>query len=83
MEEQNAVMQENVRVMITISPYDYRKLRQWAIVHGKPPSAFAAQIVASRLEANLDVIQQQMEEIAEFEGISLKELESKWDKDSE
>lgn len=44
--------EDNIRFSITLSPYDFRKLKLWAKVRGRPPAAFAAQIIAARLEAN-------------------------------
>ncbi len=46
----------NQRLNITISPAHYKLLAKWGAFHGKQPGEFAAQILASRLEANLDLI---------------------------
>lgn len=75
-------MEENIRVNISLSPYDYRKLRNWSTLHGKSPTAFAGQIVAARIEANLDLINRMMEDYAKTKGISKEELEASWDKDT-
>lgn len=40
--------EDNVRFSITLSPYDFRKLKLWAKLRGRPPAAFAAQIIAAR-----------------------------------
>ncbi|WP_157816738.1 hypothetical protein [Nostoc flagelliforme] len=58
--------EENVRVQIVISRYIYEKLQQWANAHGKSPSSFAGQIVSSRVEANLDIIDRMSNEKAEL-----------------
>lgn len=58
--------EENVRVQIVISRYIYEKLQQWANAHGKSPSSFAGQIVSSRVEFNLDVIDRMSNEKAEL-----------------
>lgn len=41
---------------IKISPADLKLLEKWAEFHGKSPEEFAGQILASRIEANLDLI---------------------------
>lgn len=74
---------ENVRLNITISEYDYHKLRNWAKVHGKTPTAFAGQIVATGIESNLNLINQQVAEIARYKGKSVEELENEWAGESE
>jgi hypothetical protein len=60
--------EENVRVQIVISRYMHEKLQQWANAHGKSPSSFAGQIVSSRVEANLDIIDRMTKEKAELSG---------------
>jgi hypothetical protein len=47
---------QNMRISITISPSDLKLLRKWGDFHGKSPAEFAAQIVASRIEANIELI---------------------------
>jgi len=66
------------RILIQLSEADTRLLTLWAKVHGRPRSTFAAQIVASRVEANLDIIKKQVAEYASAKGISVNELESQW-----
>lgn len=46
----------NQRLNVTISPSHYKLLAKWAAFHGKQPGEFAAQILASRIEINLDTI---------------------------
>lgn len=75
-------MEENIRVNISLSPYDYRKLKNWSTLHGKSPTAFAGQIVAARIEANLDLINKMVEDYAQTKGMSKEELEASWDKES-
>ena len=72
---------DNVRLNITISRYDFRKLRNWAKIHGRAPTTYGGQIISSRLESNTDTINRQMQEIAAYEGISVEELERRWDND--
>jgi len=75
-------MEENIRVNISLSPYDYRKLKNWSTLHGKSPTAFAGQIVAARIEANLELINRMMEDYAKTKGMSKEDLEASWDKDT-
>ena len=67
-----------VRITITLSNYEARKLICWAKIHGKPKATYASQIIGSRLESNFDLIKKQMEDIAQREGISAQELETRW-----
>lgn len=76
-------MEETIRVNITVSGYVYRKLTEWGKIHGKPPTTFAGQIVSSRVESNIDVIEQQKADIAHYKGISVEELENQWSGESE
>lgn len=69
------LMEENIKVAITVSKYDYRRLKLWAATHGKTPSAFAGQIVAARLESNFDAINKQIADYAKSRGIAVEELE--------
>lgn len=78
-DETNQQLMDNARLNITISDYDLRKLRNWAKCHGKTPTAYAAQIVSARIEANLDLIDRMMEDIAAYEGKTVEELEREWD----
>jgi len=47
---------DNRQIKSTISPRNYKLLQKWANFHGKTPGEFAGQIIASRLEANVDLI---------------------------
>ena len=76
-------MAENIRLNLTISAYNYQKLKIWGKMHGKSPTAFAGQIVAARIEANLELIDRLLQEMAAFEGISPKELEEKLVKEND
>lgn len=67
-------MAENIRLNLTISPYNYRKLKIWGKMHAKSPTAFAGQIVAARIEANLELIDRLLEEMANFEGVTTEEM---------
>ena len=81
--KKNTGMDENIRMMITISPYDLKKLRNWAKLHGRTPSTYAAQIISSRIESNLDLINRQVEELAREKGMTVEELEEFWSEDKE
>ncbi len=47
---------ENKQLKFTISPRNYKLLEKWAGFHGKTPGEYAGQIIASRLESNIDLI---------------------------
>ena len=68
-------MLESYRLTITLSPYEMRQLIKWARIHGKPKTAYAAQIVGSRLEANREIINAQIADMAAFEAIPIEEYE--------
>jgi hypothetical protein len=65
---------ENVRVAITLSSYDYKRLKLWALVHGRSPATYAAQIVSARIEANFDTINKLLEDYARTQGKTLDEI---------
>jgi hypothetical protein len=69
-------MEENLKISITISPYDYKRLKLWAGIHGKSPSAYAGQILAARLEGNFEIIEQQFANYAKSRGLSQEEAEA-------
>ena len=81
--EREMATEDNVRLYITVSKYNYRKLKEWARIHGKPPSTFAGQIVATNLESNLDTIEKQKQDLAHYEGISADELQKRWEGEGE
>ncbi len=70
---------ENVRVAITLSAYDYKRLKLWAMIHGRQAATYAAQIVSARIEANFDMINRQLEDYAKSQGKTLDELISSVD----
>ena len=47
---------ENKQLRFTISPRNLKLLEKWAGFHGKTPAEFAGQIIASRIESNMDLI---------------------------
>lgn len=67
-----------LRLTIQLSPEHARNLILWAKWHGKPKTAFAGQIVASRIESNLDTINKLVEEAAKARGITPEELKQQW-----
>ena len=64
----------SIRVAVTLSPYQMRMLRMWAALNGRPPSTFAAQILSSRIESNLDLIRTEFEEMAKVSGLTPDEM---------
>lgn len=81
--KKNIGMDENIKVMITISPYDFKMLRNWAKLHGRTPSTYAAQIISSRIESNMDLINKQVQDYAAFKGMTVEELENFWSEDKD
>jgi hypothetical protein len=70
---------ENIRLQVLVSPYYLKRLKYWAKLSGKTPSAYASQILSARIEANFEDINKQLQNLAELEGISVKELIKLWD----
>lgn len=68
------LMDANIRVNISLSPHDFERLKLWALSHGKTATGYASQIVAARIEANHQIIDQQIKSLAESKGISVEEL---------
>jgi predicted transcriptional regulator len=64
-----------MRTNIKLSDYIAKKLTLWAALHGRTPGVFASQILSSRVEANFDLIEKQLEEAARYRGITVEELE--------
>ncbi|MBP0021359.1 MAG: hypothetical protein J7647_27865 [Cyanobacteria bacterium SBLK] len=69
---------EGQRITVTLSEMATRKLICWAKAHDKTKTAYAAAIIESRIEANIDLVDRLMSDIADSEGISVKELEERW-----
>ncbi len=67
-------LEENVRLNIIVSRYNLQRLKYWAAISGKTPSAYASQIISARLEANFDLINRQLEDLAQSKGIQLSDL---------
>ncbi|NER99224.1 MAG: hypothetical protein F6J86_36280 [Symploca sp. SIO1B1] len=82
---EDSEMQENIKMGITISAYDRHRLKIWAMLHGKTPTTYAAQIISARIESNFDNINKQLEDYAKTRGQTvdevLKELEGEGDSD--
>ncbi len=76
-----AIDPNNTRMTITISKYNYKKIRNWAKIHGKQPAAFAGQIISSRLETNTGIIKEQVADMAAQENITVEELEERWEEE--
>ena len=66
------------RLTLTLSDYAVRKIICWSKIHDKTKTAYAAQIIEARVEANAEKIDTIMQDIADFEGIEVKELEKRW-----
>ena len=64
------------RFSVQVSWYVEEILTLWAYVHGKPLSAYAAQILSARAEANRKEVQEEIGYIARRRGMSYEELEA-------
>lgn len=80
---EESMPEENAKLGITISVYDLRRLRYWARVHGKTPTAYAGQLISARIESDFDQIEKQLTEIALSKGLSVQELKTQWDAEAE
>lgn len=69
---------KTVRIQITLSKEVWKRLKLWGAFHGKAPTTFAAQIVSSRVEANIDTINQLVDEVANLSGIAREEVVKSW-----
>ncbi|NEO34480.1 MAG: hypothetical protein F6K36_29590 [Symploca sp. SIO3C6] len=74
-------VEDNIRVNISLSPNDVRRLRYWARLHGKTHTAYAAQVIATRIEENFEALEKQLAELAKRKGISVEQLKDEWDND--
>lgn len=64
-----------MRINIKLSDYIAKKLTLWSALHGRTSGVFASQIISNRVEANLDLINKQLEDAARYRGITKEELE--------
>lgn len=69
---------EGFRLTISLSDFATRKLIAWSRSHDKSKTGFAASIVETAIENNLDLINSLVRDIAEHEGIEPHVLEQKW-----
>lgn len=67
--------ERSYRLNITLSAYEMRQLIKWAKAHGRSRTAFAGQIIGARIEANRDIINAQIADMAAFEGLPVEEFE--------
>lgn len=69
---------EGLRLTISLSDFATRKLICWSKAHDKSKTGFAASIVETAIENNLELIDSLVREIAKYEGIEPQELEQSW-----
>jgi hypothetical protein len=74
---------ENTRLNVVISRYYLKRLKYWAGLGGKTPSAFAGQILAARIEANFEDIDKQLVDAANTLGVTVEDLKRALDGDEE
>lgn len=67
-----------VRFSVSLPAWFERKLCLWASVKGTSRAALASNILQARIEANWSDIQDDIESIAEFYGMTAQELEAEW-----
>ncbi len=72
---------EGYRLTISLSDFATRKLIAWSKAHDKSKTGFAALIVETAIENNLDLINSLTRDIAAHEGIDPHALEQRWLKD--
>jgi hypothetical protein len=48
---------ETIQFTVTMGKKDYEDLRDWAHAHSRTIAEYAAQVLANRAEANIDVIE--------------------------
>lgn len=66
--------EENIRINITLSRYDYHRLKLWCKIRGRTPAAFAGQLVSSAIEANFDLINAQAADYAKWQKRTLEDM---------
>jgi predicted transcriptional regulator len=71
-------MPEKLRLTITLSDLAARRITAWAKAHDKPRTAWAAQIIETQIEANLDLIDKLVADCALAQGVSSEELLKQW-----
>lgn len=64
------------RLSVQVSHYVEDILTLWAYVHAKPISAYAAQILSARAEANRKEVQEEIGFIARRRNMTYEELET-------
>ena len=69
---------EGLRLTITLSDFATRKLICWCRSHDKSKTGFAASLVETAIENNLELIDSLVRDIAEYEGTDPITLEKKW-----
>lgn len=74
--------EEVIKITISLSGYEYRMLKYWAKIHGKPLATYSSQVLGARVESNYQSINEQMKLIAEQEEITPEELRQRWDGES-
>ncbi|HMA77899.1 MAG TPA: hypothetical protein VKP88_02040 [Candidatus Paceibacterota bacterium] len=66
------------RFQVTLPEWYHRKLLLWATLKGTNRATLAMNIVQARIETNWPDIDKELNAIANHEGITREELETKW-----
>lgn len=79
------MLEKKIPFTILLSADEMENLKCWAGYHGKTKGGYASQIIGSRIEANLDLIDNLVRRGAESRGITPQEMRAIWigDQDSD
>lgn len=72
------MLEKKIAFTIVLSVDEVENLKCWAAYHGKTKGGYAAQIIGSRIEANLELIDNLVKRAAESRGISPQEMRAIW-----
>jgi hypothetical protein len=66
---------KNVRYKISMPKWYHRRVQLWAYLEGTDRAGLTTNVMKDRVRANWDGIDKHLNELAESEGITRKELE--------
>ncbi|WP_416671563.1 hypothetical protein [Egbenema bharatensis] len=69
---------EMARFSVSLPDWYYRKLLLWAKLKGTNRATLSSNIIQSRIEANWNEIERELEAIAKYQGKTLDELTTEW-----
>jgi hypothetical protein len=68
------MVNESIQFTIRLPLIYERRLRLWAMLKGTTRANLAANLIQARIEANLESINRDLEELAKIEGKTVEEL---------